>query len=47
MLEMKDFGPLLVTMDSYGRSLYDELGIEKISRRSMRKKGLIRKDIRS
>src|SRR4030067_3330335 len=29
VLEMKDFGPLLVAMDSRGRSLYDELGIEE------------------
>lgn len=29
VLEMKDFGPLLVTMDSHGRSLYDELNLKE------------------
>ena len=29
VFEMKDFGPLLVAMDSHGKSLYDELGTEK------------------
>jgi fumarate hydratase subunit beta len=39
-LEMKDFGPLLVTMDSYGRSLYDELGIEENLRKIYLEKGI-------
>lgn len=29
ILEMKGFGPLLVAMDSYGKSLYADLGMEK------------------
>ncbi len=29
VLEVKDFGPLLVTMDSHGRSLYDELNLKE------------------
>jgi len=29
VLEMKDFGPLLVAMDSHGKSLYADLGMEK------------------
>ncbi len=39
-LEMKDFGPLLVTMDSHGRSLYDELGIEENLRKIYVEKGI-------
>ncbi len=37
---MKDFGPLLVTMDSRGRSLYDELGIEENLRKLYMEKGI-------
>ena len=40
VLEMKDFGPLLVTMDSHGRSLYDELGIEENLQKIYSEKGI-------
>ena len=40
VLEMRDFGPLLVTMDSRGRSLYDELGIEENLRKLYTEKGI-------
>lgn len=40
VLEMKEFGPLLVTMDSHGRSLYDELGIEENLKKIYTEKGI-------
>jgi len=40
VMEMKDFGPLLVTMDSHGRSLYDELGIEENLQKIYAEKGI-------
>jgi tartrate/fumarate subfamily iron-sulfur-dependent hydro-lyase beta chain len=40
VLEMKAFGPLLVTMDSHGRSLYDELGIEENLQKIYSEKGI-------
>jgi len=40
VLEMKDFGPLLVTMDSAGRSLYDELKIEENLQKIYAEKGI-------
>ncbi len=39
-LEMKTFGPLLVSMDSHGRSLYDELGIEENLQKIYVEKGI-------
>lgn len=40
VLEMKDFGPLLVTMDARGRSLYDELRIEENLQKIYAEKGI-------
>jgi fumarate hydratase subunit beta len=40
VLEMKDFGPLLVTMDAGGRSLYDELRIYENLQRIFTEKGI-------
>ena len=40
VLEMKEFGPLFVTMDSHGRSLYDELGIEENLQKIYAEKGI-------
>ncbi len=40
VLEMKDFGPLLVTMDARGRSLYDELRIGENLQRIFAEKGI-------
>jgi hypothetical protein len=43
VLEMKDFGPLLVTMDSWGRSFYDELRVEENLHKIYIEKGMIRR----
>jgi fumarate hydratase subunit beta len=40
VLEMKDFGPLLVAMDASGRSLYDELRIGENLQRIFAEKGI-------
>jgi fumarate hydratase subunit beta len=40
VLEMKEFGPLLVTMDAGGRSLYDELRIGENLQRIFAEKGI-------
>jgi fumarate hydratase subunit beta len=40
VLEMKNFGPLLVTMDSRGRSLYDELEVEENLHKIYMEKGI-------
>ena len=40
VLEMKDFGPLLVTMDSRGASLYETLRIEENLQKVLSEKGI-------
>jgi len=40
VLEMKDFGPLLVTMDSSGASLYESLRIEENLQKVLAEKGI-------
>jgi len=40
VLEVKDFGPLLVTMDSSGASVYDSLGIEENLQKIFAEKGI-------
>ena len=37
---MKDFGPLLVARDSWGRSLYDEIEVEKSLHKIYMEKGM-------
>ena len=40
VLEVRNFGPFLVTMDSYGRSVYEELGIEENLQKIFAEKGI-------
>jgi len=40
VLEMKNFGPLLVTMDASGASLYESLRIEENLQKILAEKGI-------